>query len=171
MKKINDLNFFKTDTISLAQKLIGKWIVVKSGNEEIKVQITETEAYLGILDSACHTHNGKRTPRTEAMWNEGGTIFVYLCYGLHYMLNIVSSDTNTPEAVLIRSSRQANGPAKLTKYLGITKEYNNQSIINHPKLSIYDDGIQYSFTSAKRIGIDYALEKDRNALLRFILTS
>ena len=169
MKKINNKEFFTTDTITLAQQLIGKWIVVKNNDQEIKAQITETEAYLGIQDSACHTFGGKRTNRTEAMWNDGGTIYVYLCYGLHYMLNIVSSDHQTPEAVLIRACKKANGPAKLTKYLGITKEYNNQSIINNPQITLCDDGSTYSFTSDKRIGIDYAQEKDRNALLRFIL--
>lgn len=169
MKVINNKDFFTTDTITLAQQLIGKWIIVKKDNREIKVQISETEAYLGVKDSACHTYGGKKTERTSPMWNDGGTIYVYLCYGLHYLLNIVSLDRQNPEVVLIRASIETNGPAKLTKYLGITKEFNNQSIINNPNIYIYDDGIPYTFTTEKRVGIDYAQDKDRNALLRFIL--
>ena len=81
MKKINDLQFFKTDTITLAKSLIGKWIVTNINSTEVKAQICETEAYLGINDSACHTYKGKRTERVEPMWQVGGTIYIYLCYG------------------------------------------------------------------------------------------
>ena len=169
MKKINDINFFKTDTITLAKNLIGKWIVTNINGKEVKSQISETEAYLGINDSACHTYKGKRTDRTETMYKDGGTIYIYLCYGLHFMFNIVSKTVNEPEAVLIRSTIEANGPAKLTKFLNIDKSLNGKSIICNTKISIMDDGKDYKFTKAKRVGIDYAKEKDKNALLRFVL--
>ncbi len=168
MRRINDKNFFEIDTISLAQNLIGKWIKTNFDGEKW-AQISETEAYLGEDDSACHTYNGKRTKRTEPMWKEGGTIYIYLCYGLHYMLNIVSKGINEPEAVLIRASIQANGPAKLTKYLGIDKTLNGQSIINNSQIELFDDGKVYNFKKAPRVGINYAKPKDRDALLRFIL--
>ena len=169
MKKINDINFFTIDTITLAQNLVGKWIVTNIDGKEIKAQISETEAYLGINDSACHTYKGKHTERTEPMWQIGGTIYVYLCYGLHYLFNIVSCKENQPEAVLIRATIEANGPAKLTKYLNINKFLNGELIINNPKISIQDDGNFYNFIADKRVGIDYALKKDKNAKLRFIL--
>jgi len=169
MKKIEDLQFFKRGTVTLAKSLIGKWIVTNINGEDVKAQICETEAYLGINDSACHTYKGKRTERVEPMWQCGGTIYIYLCYGLHYLLNIVSCDVGVPEAVLIRGVVGANGPAKATKLLNINKSLNGQSIVNNPKICIMDDGGKYKFTTASRIGIDYALPKDRDAKLRFIL--
>ena len=169
MKIINDLQFFKRDTITVAKSLIGKWIVTNIKGIEVKAQICETEAYLGINDSACHTYNGKRTERVEPMWKCGGTIYIYLCYGLHYLFNIVSCDVDEPEAVLIRGVVGANGPAKATKLLNIDKSLNGQSIVNNPKICIMDDGNKYKFTTDTRVGIDYALPKDKNAKLRFIL--
>lgn len=169
MKQINDINFFKTDTITLSKNLIGKWIETNIDGVKRKAQIKETEAYLGVNDSACHSYKGKRTKRTETMYMEGGTIYIYLCYGMHYMLNIVSSKTNVPEAVLIRALVEADGPAKTTKFLNINKDLNGESVVNNSKISIYDDGNQYLYIKAKRVGIDYALDKDKNALLRFIL--
>ena len=166
---INDLDFFKSDTITLAKSLIGKWIVTNINGVEVKAQICETEGYLGINDSACHTYKGKRTERVEPMWQVGGTIYIYLCYGLHYLLNIVSCDEGVPEAVLIRGVVGANGPAKATKLLNIDKSLNGQSIVNNPKICIMDDGNKYKFTTDTRVGIDYALPKDKNAKLRFIL--
>ena len=166
---INDLDFFKSDTITLAKSLIGKWIVTNINGVEVKAQICETEGYLGINDSACHTYKSKRTERVEPMWQVGGTIYIYLCYGLHYLLNIVSCDEGVPEAVLIRGVVGANGPAKATKLLNIDKSLNGQSVVNNPKICIMDDGNKYKFTTDTRVGIDYALPKDKNAKLRFIL--
>ena len=169
MKKINNIEFFKVDTITLAKNLVGKWIETNINGKRITAQIAETEAYLGVNDSACHSYNGKRTNRNEPMWNEGGTIYIYLCYGLHYLLNIVSEEKGRPEAVLIRALVQANGPAKATKFLNIDKSLNGKSIINNNEIYILDDGKKYKFTKSKRVGIDYALSKDRESLLRFIL--
>lgn len=169
MKVINDFQFFKSDTITLAKSLIGKWIVTNINGAEVKAQICETEAYLGINDSACHTYKGKRTERVEPMWQDGGTVYIYLCYGLHYLLNIVSCGKGEPEAVLIRGVVGAVGPAKATKLLNIDKSLNGQSIVNNSKICIMDDGKKYKYTTDTRVGIDYALPKDKNAKLRFIL--
>ena len=169
MKKINDERFFQADTITLAKNLIGKHIITNMDGKMIQAQITETEAYLGEIDSACHTYNGKRTKRVEPMWQDGGTIYIYLCYGMHYMFNIVSCRAGQPEAVLIRATKQANGPAKLTKFLNITKELNGQSVVNNKNISIWDDGVKYGFTSLERVGISYALPKDIKAKLRFVM--
>lgn len=169
MDIISNIEFFEQDTVSLAQNLIGKWIETNINGKKRIAQISETEAYLGINDSACHTYQGKRTQKTEPMWQNGGTIYVYLCYGIHNLFNIVSKKENEPEAVLIRATVQANGPGKLTKHLGIDKVLNSQSIINNPQIKILDDKKDYSFKTAKRVGIDYALKKDIDAKLRFIL--
>lgn len=169
MKTINDIDYFKTDTVNLAKNLIGKWIETNIDGNVIKAQILETEAYLGIVDSACHSFKGKRTARNEPMWKTGGTIYVYLCYGMHYMFNIVSQNKNEPEAVLIRAVTNALGPAKTTKLLNIDKTLNGESIINNPKICILDDGKTYNYFASTRVGIDYAEDKDKNAPLRFIL--
>lgn len=169
MKKINNIEYFQTDTITLAKNLIGKYIITNINGKEVIAQITETEAYLGINDSACHTYNGKRTKKTEPMWQEGGTIYVYLCYGLHYMFNIVSCKEGQPEAVLIRATKEANGPSKLTKFLNITKELNGQKIINNKNISIWDDEKKYSYKACTRVGIGFALKKDQNAKMRFVM--
>ena len=169
MKKINNIDFFKTDTVTLAKKLIGKWIETKIDGKVVRAHISETEAYLGVEDSACHSYKGKRTSRNEPMWQDAGTIYVYLCYGMHFLLNIVSKEKNQPEAVLIRALVGADGPGKATKLLNINKSLNGQTIINNPKICLLDDEKEYNFKAEKRVGIDYALVKDRNALLRFVL--
>lgn len=169
MKEIKDVEFFRMDTTALAQNLIGKWLVTNINGEKIHAQISETEAYLGVCDSACHTYKGKRTPRTEPMWGDGGTIYIYLCYGLHYLLNIVSKSVGEPEAVLIRAVIGAEGPARLTKYLRIDKSLNGESIVNNSRIKIFDDGNKYSCISCPRVGIDYAKPKDKEAKLRFVM--
>ena len=169
MKKIDNISFFAKDTISLAKSLIGKWIFSNVNGETVKAQISEVEAYLGIEDSACHTYKGKRTNRTEPMWKQGGTIYIYLCYGLHNLFNIVSGKEGVPEAVLIRAVIGANGPAKLTKLLNINRSLNGEMITNNSQIGIYDDGKIYHFEAKPRVGIDYALKKDKEALLRYVL--
>lgn len=169
MKEIVDKNFFRQDTISLAKNLIGKWIETNANGKIVKAQISETEAYLGESDSACHTYNGKRTNRTEPMWQDGGTIYIYLCYGLHYLLNIVSRTEGEPEAVLIRAVVGAEGPARATKFLKVDKSFNGESIVGNSRIRILDDEKNYEFATAKRVGIDYATDDDRDAQLRFIL--
>ena len=103
------------------------------------------------------------------MWQEGGTIYIYLCYGMHYLLNIVSCDKGQPEAVLIRGVVGAVGPARVTKFLNIDKSLNGVNIVNNANICVMDDGVEYNFTTYPRVGIDYALPKDRNAKLRFVM--
>lgn len=170
MKKIFDENFFNTDAKTLAQNLIGKWLVCNINNKEMTGQICETEAYLGVGDSACHSYKGKKTQRNKLMWDKAGTIYVYLCYGLHEMFNIVCSAENDPQAVLIRGVVGCVGPGRLTKKFNISRIQNGYNVMDkNSEISIYDDGKKYLFTKDKRIGIDYANKKDKNAKLRFIL--
>lgn len=164
-----DREFFRADAITLAQALVGKIIVRRfpDGSEK-HLRITETEAYCGIEDTACHAHKGK-TKRAEILWRDGGTIYVYLCYGMHEMLNIVSGTDGDPHAVLIRCCEGFEGPGKLTKELGIDRSLNGLDILSCDGLSIEDDETEVNIIHLPRVGIAYADPADREALWRFKL--
>jgi len=156
-----EYDFYHRPCLEVARDLIGKVLVCG----EQRLRISETEAYVGESDTACHAHKGK-TKRTEVMYMEAGTIYIYLCYGVHWLLNIVTGEENQPEAVLIRACVDANGPGKLTKRLGITGELNRQNICDD-KLYIIDDGFACEVTTDKRVGIGYASEEDQDRPWRF----
>ena len=155
-------DFFHRPCLEVAEALVGKVLVC--GDK--KLRISETEAYCGESDTACHAHKG-RTKRTEVLYAEAGTIYVYLCYGIHWLLNIVTGEENKPEAVLIRACCEAAGPGKLTKALGITGEFNRQHICRQEELYIEDDGFRCEITTDKRVGIGYASQEDQDKLWRF----
>ena len=153
--------FYHRPCLEVARDLVGKVLVYK-GN---RLRISETEAYCGEADTACHAHKG-RTKRTEVLYMDAGTVYVYLCYGIHWLLNIVTGEENEPEAVLIRACRDAEGPGKLTKRLGITGELNRTSACDE-LLYIEDDGFRCEVTTHKRVGIGYASQEDQDRLWRF----
>ena len=159
-----DQNFFRRPCVEVARDLVGK-VLVHNGN---RLRITETEAYCGEQDTACHASKG-RTKRTEVMYMEAGTVYVYLCYGMHWMLNLVTGEVEQPEAVLIRACREAPGPGKLTKKLGITGELNRTSVVSSDVLWVEDDGFSCFVTTAPRVGIGYASAQDQVRLWRFVL--
>ena len=154
-------DFYHRPCLEVAWDLVGKVLVCG----EQKLRISETEAYVGESDTACHAHKGK-TKRTEVMYMEAGTIYIYLCYGVHWLLNIVTGEENQPEAVLIRACVDANGPGKLTKKLGITGTLNRGNFCGDD-LYIIDDGFQCEITTEKRVGIGYASQEDQDRLWRF----
>ena len=154
-------DFYHRPCLEVARDLVGKVLVC--GDK--KLRISETEAYVGEADTACHAHKGK-TKRTEVMYMEAGTIYIYLCYGIHWLLNIVTGEENEPEAVLIRACVDANGPGKLTKALGITKDMNRKNICGDD-LYIIDDGFDCEVVTDKRVGIAYATAEDQAKLWRF----
>lgn len=154
--------FYHRECLEVARDLVGKVLVCG----ERKLRITETEAYCGEADTACHAHKG-RTNRTEVLYADAGTIYVYLCYGIHELLNIVTGDVDAPQAVLIRACEGAPGPGRLTKALGITRGYNRQSIVDNPEIWVEDDGLRCEIETDKRVGIGYASEEDQNRLWRF----
>ena len=154
-------DFYHRPCLEVAHDLVGKVLVC--GDK--KLRISETEAYCGEADTACHAHKGK-TKRTEVMYMEASTIYIYLCYGVHWLLNIVTGEENQPEAVLIRACVDANGPGKLTKRLGITGELNRISICGE-ELYIIDDGFLCEVTTDKRVGIAYATREDQDRPWRF----
>ena len=157
---------YRKNAPSLAPWLLGKMLCRKTGRKTIKLRITETEAYYGEEDTACHAHKGK-TERTSIMYEEGGHAYIYLCYGIHWLLNVVSGKKNFPEAVLIRGVEGFNGPGKLTRKLEIGKSLNGENLAESNRLWIEDDGSRPLFEAAKRIGINYASEEDKNRLWRF----
>ena len=155
-------DFYHRPCVEVARDLVGK-VLVMDGK---RLRISETEAYCGEADTACHASRG-RTKRTEVMYMQAGTIYVYLCYGMHWMLNIVTGEENQPEAVLVRACLEAPGPGKLTKALGITGEQNRDSVVASGRLWIEDDGLRCDVVPDKRVGIGYAAQEDQDRLWRF----
>lgn len=161
-------DFFSRDCLEVAPELVGKIIVHRlSDGTVIRVRITETEAYRGEEDKACHASKG-RTPRTELLYGESGVIYVYLCYGMHWLMNVITGEKDIPQGVLIRAGEEYNGPAKLTKRLMINKEQNGSFIYDNDSVWIEDDGYKPYIETAKRVGIDYAGEYWRDIEWRFI---
>lgn len=163
-----DREFFSRNALLVAPELLGCKLVrtLDDGSEESLI-ITETEAYVGESDKACHASRG-RTPRTEVLYRDAGTIYVYLCYGIHWLFNIVTSSEDDPQAVLIRACEGYGGPAKLTKHLKIDKSFNGESILLNERLRIEPPQKSVRFDVAKRVGIDYA-EEWADKLWRFLL--
>ena len=160
-----DYSFFHRPCLDVARDLVGKILVHETEAGVLRLRISETEAYWGVEDTACHVSKC-RTPRTEVFFADAGTLYVYLCYGMHWMLNIVTGDTEDPQAVLIRACVEAPGPGKLTKKLGITGSLNKGSILDGP-LWIEDDGFRCAVLTDKRVGIGYAAQEDQDKPWRF----
>ena len=167
MKRLGE-EFFHRDCLEVAPDLVGKVIVSKIGGEEVRVRISETEAYRGAEDTACHAHKG-RTPRTEVLYGKSGMVYIYLCYGMHWLMNVITGEEGQPQGVLFRAGVDYNGPAKLTKKLGVTKEQNKTSFTDSDVLWIEDDGFKCKIRTDKRVGINYATEEYINKQWRFIL--
>ena len=167
-----DNAFYSKRAFEMAPSLLGKLlcrrICDENGERVIKYRIIETECYFGEEDTACHAHKGK-TERTKIMYHEGGVAYVYLCYGIHSLLNVVSGPKDFPEAVLIRGVEGYEGPGKLTKALKIDRSLNGENLINSEELWIEDDGYKAEYKAGKRIGIDYATPEYRDILWRYTL--
>lgn len=175
--------FFHRKTIRVAKELLGKYLVVKDTayGQALVGKIVETEAYCGQNDEACHAHYRKRQS-CEVLWGEAGHLYVYLTYGMHWMLNVVTERKDYPSAVLIRAiepvdgvlvmiqnrnhaSRSVNnvgltsGPAKLTQALSINGSFNGEDLENSKRIWVEDRGVKYPRSKvcrSPRIGVDYA---------------
>lgn len=161
---------------SIAKDLLGKVLYARIHNSLTSGIIVETEAY-SYKEKGCHAYNYLRTHRTDVMFSEGGVAYVYLCYGIHHLFNIVTNKLDKPEAVLIRAlepleghkmmlkrmkyesiNKITSGPGKLTKALGIDRRLNGKSLTGD-EIWLEDRGIKFAkneIESTKRIGIDYA---------------
>ena len=167
MERLN-YEFYHRPCLQVARELVGKWLVRRlSTGKILRLRISETEGYCGEDDTACHAHKG-RTKRTEVLYADAGTIYIYLCYGMHWLLNVVTGDTEDPQAVLIRACVDAPGPGRLTKALSITGGLNRGNICGD-ELWIEDDGCACEVVTDKRVGIGYASQADQDRLWRFKL--
>jgi len=191
-------DWFTRPTCVVAADLIGKvlcrQLTDSDGQQKtLRMRISETEAYIGQDDPACHSHAGTRTSRTEIMYEQGGVFYVYLTYGVHHMLNLISGSVESPESVLIRAGfltddsdrlieeqqlspdkqfthlKQFAGPGKLTKRLQIDRDLYGKPISPASEVWIEDDGCQPPVSLRPRIGIDYAGDA-KDWLLRYIWT-
>jgi len=170
--------YLNSDVVFLAKDLIGKSLFTKIEGQLCGGIITETEAYKGIEDRACHAFEGRRTPRNAMMYAEGGVAYVYLCYGIHPLLNVVTNQKDIPDAILIRAicathgeelmlkrtgkpqmkPQVTDGPGKVTKALGITLSHNGEPLQNN-RIWIEDRGFDLSkieILNTPRIGVEYA---------------
>lgn len=175
--------YTRTDVVQIARELLGKVLVTTFDGRRTAGMITETEAYRAPDDRACHAYNDRRTARTEVMFAEGGHAYVYLCYGIHHLFNVVTGPRDTAHAVLIRAveplegiewmlerRRMKNpnhpglttGPGALAQALGITTQWTGQNmLLPDSPVWIEDRGIsiaESAIVAGKRIGVDYAGE-------------
>ncbi len=180
MKKLPIEFYEQTDVVEVARTLLGKIVVTRIAGALVKARIVETEAYVAMVDKASHAYAGKRTARNEAMYARGGTAYVYICYGLHRMLNVVTNSVGIPDAVLIRGAEPlagldvmarrtgrdaqapaiTRGPGNLARALGIEKEHTGLSLLGNC-IYLADDGFIHPpelIGVSKRIGIDGAGE-------------
>ena len=165
-----DKAFYARPAAELAPLLLDKLLCRRIESGVIRRRITETECYSGEEDTACHARRGK-TNRTSVMYAAGGVAYVYLCYGIHYLLNVVTGQEGHPEAVLIRGVEGAAGPGLVTKALLIDKSLNGEDLCASDKLWLEDDGRKTAYQAFKRVGIGYASEEDQNRLWRYTVNN
>lgn len=155
----------------VAKELLGKYLVRRIGKKETALMIMETESYDGWEDRASHASRGK-TVRNAPMFEDAGIFYIYLCYGMHWMLNVVTGDKDYPAAVLIRGIEGAEGPARLTKNLSIDKSFNKKLVAPEAKLWFEDRGIiipTHRIKKLPRIGVAYAGKKWAKKPWRFLI--
>jgi DNA-3-methyladenine glycosylase len=190
-QRILPLSFYtRKDVLLIAKELLGKLLITRINHILTTARIVETEAYNGIADQASHAFGGRKTSRTRVMYANGGTAYVYLCYGMHHLFNVVTNEDGIPHAVLIRAAepvtgieemlRRTNktkldftltkGPGNVSKALGITTQLTGSGLLEDT-ICIVDDGYKLkedSIISTPRIGVDYAGE-DAVLPYRFIV--
>jgi DNA-3-methyladenine glycosylase len=188
--KIEAAFYLQENVIVVAKALLGKILVSNVNNVLTAGRIVETEAYNGMVDKASHSYGGRRTNRTEIMYAEGGISYVYLCYGIHHLFNVVCNVANTPHAVLIRAleplmgiedmllrtnkktldNTLTKGPGNVCKALGINTTHTGSSLLQD-LIYIVDNGFKYAdsdIMATPRIGVDYA-GADAHLPYRFIV--
>ncbi|MFH1387587.1 MAG: DNA-3-methyladenine glycosylase [bacterium] len=172
MAKLLSSNFFAAPTCEVAPQLLGKYLVRKHQGKETAYQIIEVEAYDGFEDKASHASRG-RTKRTKIMFGEPGRFYVYLIYGMYWMLNIVTGPKDYPAAILIRGLEGINGPGRLTKALKIDNKFNGKEASVENDLWFEDRGViipREEIKTSPRIGVAYAGEWAKKHY-RFYLSS
>lgn len=170
-EKIIGPEFLNRPVLTVAEELIGNHICRKIAGEVERHVITEVEAYDGQEDKACHAHKG-RTPRNTIMFGPAGNWYIYLCYGMHWLLNIVTGPENYPAAILFRGIKNTTGPGRLTKRLQIDKSQNEKTA--SPQSGLWLEGATGQSQSIQiertpRIGIGYAGKHWANVPYRFVM--
>ncbi len=163
--------FFNRDSHKVAKELLGKFLVRRVGHKELSSMITEVEVYDGPNDLASHASKGL-TSRTSVMFSHPGYWYVYLCYGIHFMLNIVTREHGYPAAILIRGVEDAVGPGRLTKYFNINKSLNAKKVSKENNLWVEDRGVKINkseILETPRIGVSYAGADWSKRPLRFVI--
>lgn len=178
MRKPGSNFYLQADVVAVARALLGKILVTEFGGRRTSARIVETEAYVAFTDRASHSFAGKRTPRNEHMYGRGGISYVYICYGMHHLVNVVTNRNGIPDAVLIRGAEPlegmelmlsrvpptqtirnlTRGPGNLSRALGITKSHSGYDL-RGDQLFIMDDGMQFPATliaASPRIGVESA---------------
>jgi DNA-3-methyladenine glycosylase len=158
---------FNLPTLRVSRDLLGKFIVRRHRGRQLAAMITEAEAYKGPRDRAAHTFGGRRTARVEPLYADGGTAYVYLVYGMHWLLNFSTVGAGTPEGVLIRGVLTADraqpalisGPGRVTAYLRVDRRLDHVDTTNSTDMWLEDRGIRVParrIRTGPRVGIDYA---------------
>jgi DNA-3-methyladenine glycosylase len=186
MQKLGKDFYQRENVLSIAKELLGKLLVTKRAGVTTAGRIVEVEAYNGVIDKASHAFGGRRTIRNEVMYAEGGVAYVYLCYGIHHLFNVVTHSKETPHAILIRALEPVKGidemlrrtgkkkldhtltrgPGNLSKAMGIAVLHSGCSL-QSKELFLADDGFEYGkneIAASPRIGVDYA---GKDALLHY----
>jgi len=190
MKKLSKSFYQRTDVLLIAKELLGKIIATQWNGIITSGRIVECEAYKGETDKASHAFGGRRTNRTEIMYAAGGVAYVYLCYGIHHLFNVVTNNKDVPHAILIRAIQPiegiekmlkrtgkkspdyslTKGPGNTSSALGIQTHHSGLSLLSK-ELYIADDGTRYTnneILNSPRIGVDYA-GKDAKLKYRFFV--
>lgn len=178
MKKLSSAFYTRKDVLEIARDLLGKVLVTKFNANTTSGRIVEVEAYAGAIDRASHAYAGRRTARNEVMYAKGGVAYVYLCYGIHHLFNVVTNARETPDAILIRGleplkgietmlertgkekldNTLTRGPGNLSKALGLFVSHSGSSL-SGKELYIAEDGWivdPKTIAASPRIGVDYA---------------
>jgi DNA-3-methyladenine glycosylase len=178
MKKLPRSFYKRDDVVLIAKELLGKFLMTKINGKITGGMITETEAYAGASDLASHAKGGRRTARTEIMFGEGGTAYVYLCYGIHHLFNVVTNAKDIPHAILIRALEPTDGintmlkrrlfseakpplttgPSSLSQALGIHTDMSGEELLGN-KIWIEGRGVTLTkkdIVESKRVGVQYS---------------
>jgi len=165
-----DTSFYTRDVLEVAPEMPGKYLVVRGeGGSLVRHMITEVEAYRGTEDLACHASKGK-TNRTEVMFRRGGHLYIYLIYGMYWMLNIVTGQEDNPQAILIRGVENYSGPGKLTRGIGIDRTWYGIDLTVSDHVWLEGPGQPVIVSTSPRIGIDYAGEPWKSKPWRFFIS-
>jgi len=178
--KLNKAFYTREDVIAISKELLGKYLVTFVDGKLTSGMIVETEAYLGAEDKASHAYGNRRTKRTEPFYKEGGIAYVYMCYGIHYLFNIITNKTDVPHAVLIRAVEPTEGietmlerrkksklkpeltagPGALSVALGISANH-NETDLSGSEIWVEDRGVivkKNEIIASPRVGVAYAKE-------------